>query len=84
MSIYEHAKRREDGTSAIEFNGTLQLDNGGSISLGDGGIELLESFVVVGDVSLVVLLVMNLHDLSIYGRLKSAIVVREIGKGEGL
>ncbi|KAM2504052.1 hypothetical protein PS1_038014 [Malus domestica] len=43
-----------DMTSAIELNGTLQLNNGSSVALVDGVVELLESFVVVGDVSLVV------------------------------
>ena len=65
--------------SAIEVNGALQLeDSGGIITLGHGIIEVLESSVVVSYVSLVVLLVMQLHSLRINNRLQIPIVVWEI------
>lgn len=71
-------------TSAVELNGGLQLDDGGGVALGEGGVELLEGLVEVGDVGLVVLLVVELHDLSADDGLQSAIVVRQVRKRECL
>lgn len=62
-------------TSAIELDGALQLDDGGGVAFSDGVLELLKSLVVVGNISLVVLLVVELHDFAANGRLESAIVV---------
>lgn len=73
----------EKRTSAIEFDGALQFDDGGGIALGHGVVELFESLVVVGDVGLVVLLVVELHDLAADGGLQSAVVVWKVREGEG-
>jgi len=67
--------------AAVELDGALELDDGGGVALGDGGVELLERLVVVGDVGGVVLLVVQAHDLTGDGRLKSAEVVGEVGEG---
>lgn len=67
VEIYTHKQIKQgerERTSAVELDGGLQLDDSGGVALGDGGVELLEGFVVVSDVSLVVFLVMNLHDFS--------------------
>lgn len=50
----------------------------------NGLVKLLKSLVVVGDVGLMVLLMMKLHDFGVDDGLKSAIVIREVGQGEGL
>lgn len=57
---------KKSGTSAVEFDGALEFDNGRGVTLLGGLIELLEGFVVISDVSLVVFLVMQLHDLPAY------------------
>lgn len=79
----EQARERER-TSAVELDGGLELDDGGGAALFHGGVELLQRLVVVGDVGLVVLLVMNLHDLTAYGRLQGTVVIGQVGQGEGL
>jgi len=73
-------EEREKGkrTSAIELDGGLELNDGSGIGLGNGILELLEGLVVVGDVSLVVLLVVELHDFAADGWLECPIVVVEI------
>ena len=83
-STKQNERRRENRTSAIELDSTLELDNARSIALGHGVIELLKSLVVVSDVSLMVLLVMKLHDLAANGGFKGAIVVRKVRKSECL
>lgn len=50
----------------------------------DGLVKLLKSLVVVGDVGLMMLLMMKLHNFRIDDGLKSAIVISEVGQGEGL
>lgn len=74
----------ERGTSAVELDGALQFGDGGGVSGGNGVGELLESLVVVGDVSLVVLLVVDSHDIAADCGLESAVVVREVRQREGL
>lgn len=71
-------------TSSVEFDSALQLDNGGGVALSGGGIELLESLVVIGDVSLVMLLVVELHDVGADGGLQVAVIVRQIGQRESV
>ena len=71
----ESERERERETSAIELDGALQLDDRGGVAFSEGVFELLESLVVVGNVSLVVLLVVELHDFAANGRLESAVVV---------
>jgi hypothetical protein len=67
-------------TAAVELDGALELDDGGGVALGDGGVKLLERLVVVGDVGGVVLLVVQAHDLTGDGRLQRAEVVGEVGE----
>ena len=74
----ERERERVSETSAIEFDGALQLDDGRGIGLGEGLVKLLECLVVVGDVGLVVLLMVELHDLFANHWLQSNIVVRQL------
>lgn len=71
-----------DMTAAVEFDGALEVDDAGRVSLADGGVELLERLVVVGDVGGVVLLVVQAHDLAGDGRLQRAVVVGEVRERE--
>ena len=80
----EEERERESETSAVEFDGALQLDNGRGIGLGESLVELLERLVVVGDVGLVVLLMVELHDLSANHWLQSTIVVRQLWQRDAL
>ena len=80
----EEERERESETSAVEFDGALQLDDGRGIGLGEGLVELLERLVVVGDVGLVVLLMVELHDLSANLWLQSTIVARQLRQREAL
>ena len=50
----------------------------------NGVVKLLKSLVVVGDIGLMVLLMMKQHNFGVDEGLKSAIVIREVGQGEGL
>lgn len=77
------AEERRNRTSAVEFDGALQSDDGGGIALDHGDVELLEGLVVVGDVGLVVLLVVELHDLAADDGLQGAVVVRKVREGDG-
>lgn len=72
------------GTSSVELDSALKLDDGGGVALRGGGIELLKGLVIIGDVSLVVLLVVKLHDLGADGGLQVAVIVGEIGERESL
>jgi hypothetical protein len=83
IPIAERERERER-TSAVEFDGALQSDNGGGVGLGEGMVELLKGLVVVGDVGLVVLLVVELHDLSADHRLQSPVVVGQVRQREAL
>lgn len=49
-----------------------------------GLVKVLEGFVEVGDVGLVVLLVVELHDLSANVGLQCPIIVGQVGQREGL
>lgn len=60
------------------------LTNSESVAFVNGLVKLLKSFVVVGDVGLMVLLMMKLHNFGVDDGLKSAIIIREVGQGEGL
>lgn len=62
-------------TTAVEVDRRLQGNLGGDITLGLGLLELLNGVVVVGDIGVVVVLVVDLHDLSGNGGLKGTIVV---------
>jgi hypothetical protein len=62
-------------TSAIEVDGGLQGDDGLGVV---GGLELLQRLVEAGDVRLVVLLVVQLHDLAADGGLQGAVVVVQV------
>lgn len=62
-------------TTTVEVDGGLQGNLGGNVTLVLGLLELLNSGVVAVDVGVVVVLVVELHDLAVDGGLKSAIVV---------
>ncbi len=62
-------------TSAIEVNGRLQSDDGLRVG---GGVQLLHSLVETRHVSLVMLLMMQTHDLRADHRLQGVIVVWKI------
>lgn len=77
--------QKSNHTTAIEFNGTLQLKDGWGISIVHGGfMKLLKGFVEVGDVSVMVLLMVELHDLSAYDGFQSSVAIRNIRKRKGL
>ena len=71
-------------TSSVEFDSALKLDSGGGIAFSGGCFELLKCLVVIGDVSLVVLLVVKLHDLGADGGLQIAVVVGKIRQRESV
>ena len=62
-------------TTTVEVDQWLQSHLCGDILLGLGSLELLGGSVVAGDIGLVVLGVVELHDLARDGRLECAIVV---------
>ncbi len=62
-------------TTAVEVDRRLQSNLGRDVTLGLSLLELLNGVVVVGDIGVVVVLVVDLHDLAGDGGLKSAIVV---------
>ena len=68
-------------TSSIEIEGTLEGDDGGRVL---GLMELLQGRIEVRDVGLVVLAVVELHDLPADERLERAIVVGQIRQRVGL
>lgn len=74
----------EDGvvhvTAAVELDRLLECDLRGDVVCLERLVELLLSLVEVGDVRLVVLLVVQLHDLAAHNGLKFAIAVREVGQ----
>lgn len=76
--------QKSNHTTAIEFNGTLQLNDGWGISIVHGFIKLFKGFVEVGDVSVMVLLMVELHDLSAYDGFQSSVAIRNIRKRKGL
>jgi hypothetical protein len=62
-------------TTAVEVDGGLESNLGSDVTLVLGLLELLNGVVVVGDIGVVVVLVVNLHDLAGDGGLQSAVVV---------
>lgn len=62
-------------TTAVEVDGGLQVDLGSNVTLVLSLLQLLNGGVVAGDVGVVVVLVVQLHDLSVDSGLKGAIVV---------
>lgn len=62
----------------------MQFGDGRSISFGDGIMELFKGLIVISDVSLMMLLVVELHYITANCRLQGAIVVWEIGERKGL
>lgn len=68
-------------TAAIEVDGGLQGDNGLGVV---GGIQLLQRLVVVGEVRLVVLLVVQLHDVGADDGLQRAVVVVQVRQALGV
>ena len=70
-----------DMTSTIELDGVLQLDHRGRVTILYSLMEKLQRLIVIGNISQMVLLVMNLHYLAANKRLKGVIVVREIRIG---
>lgn len=76
-------RKLEIRTSSVELEGALELDDRGCIAFGHGKLELLQGLVVVGDVALMVLLVVELHNLAAYRRLQGPVVIGQIGQREG-
>jgi hypothetical protein len=66
-----------DVTTTVEVDGGLELDLFGEVFLVLSLLECGQCGVEVGDVRLMVLLVMSLHDLTTDGRLQCTVVVRE-------
>ncbi len=69
-------------SAAVELDDLLEGNDGRDILLGLGLDELAERSVEVGHVGVVVLGVVDLHDLSRDEGLELAIVVGEVGEGE--
>lgn len=61
--------------TAVEVDSGLQSDLSSDVALSLGLLQLLKGVVVAGHVGVVVVLVVNLHDLAGDGGLKGAIVV---------
>lgn len=62
-------------TTTVEVDGGLKGDLGGNVALVLSLLELLNSGVVAVDIGVVVVLVVQLHDLAVDGGLESTIVV---------
>ena len=62
-------------TTAVEVDGGLKGDLGSNVALVLGFLELLNRVVVVGHVGVVVVLVVDLHDLAGDGGLQSTVVI---------
>lgn len=62
-------------TTAVEVDGGLERNLGSDVTLVLSLLELLKGVVVVGDVCIVVVLVVNLHDLAGDRGLQSTVVV---------
>lgn len=61
--------------TTVEVDEGLQGNLGGNVTLVLSLLELLNSGVVAGDIGVVVVLVVQLHDLAVDGGLQGAIVV---------
>jgi len=70
-----------DVAAAIEPQGRSQLDQLGGVAFGLSILQLLLGGVQIVDVGLVVLLVVQLHDLPADDRLQGGIVVGQLGQG---
>lgn len=62
-------------TTTVEVDSGLESDLSSDVALSLGLLQLLKGVVVAGDIGVVVVLVVNLHDLAGNRGLKSAIVV---------
>mmetsp|Transcript_21286 Transcript_21286/g.50234 ORF Transcript_21286/g.50234 Transcript_21286/m.50234 type:complete len:270 (+) Transcript_21286:127-936(+) len=69
--------------SAVEFERSLQSDDGRNVTGRCDGIELLQSSVEVGHVRVVVLGVVQSHGLGANDGLEGIVVVRKVGKRVG-
>ena len=74
-------ERVVDVTAAVELDGGLELDLLADVVGGDGRVVGLDGVVEVGDVELVVLGVVDGHDLLGDGGLERIVSVRELGEG---
>lgn len=62
-------------STAVEVDGGLEGDLSRDVVLGLGFLELLHGIVVASHIGIMVVLVVQLHDLAADGRLQGAIVV---------
>lgn len=67
--------------TAVELDGALELNLLANVVARDGRVVGLDSVVEIGDVKLVVLGVVDGHDLLRDGGLELIVAVRELGKG---
>lgn len=74
-------ERVVDVSTAVELDSGLQLDLLANVVVLDGGVVSLDGVVEVGDVQLVVLAVVDRHDLLADGWLQSIVCIRQLGKG---
>ena len=70
-------------SAPVEFEGPLESDSSRHITGSHGGMDLFESYVEVGDVSLMVLGVMDLHCFGRNSRFESIVIVGQIREDEG-
>lgn len=61
--------------TAVEVDSGLESDLSSDVALSLGLLQLLKGVVVAGHIGVVVVLVVNLHDLAGNGGLKSAIII---------
>lgn len=73
-------ERVVDVTTTVEFDGALKLDLLANIVARDGLVVSLDGVVEVGDVKLVVLGVVDGHDLLGDGGLEGIVSIRKLGK----
>jgi hypothetical protein len=78
------AKNARKLNLTVKFNGTLEGNQLLQVALSLSISVFFKGNIQVGDISLVVLLVMNLHNFTANKRLKSAIIIRHIREGESL
>jgi hypothetical protein len=72
-----------DVAATVELDGLLQRDNGRHVTLLLSLLQLVNAHVEVGDVGLVVLAVVGLHDLRGDHGLKGTVVEVHRGENEG-
>lgn len=73
-------ERVVDVTTTVEFDGTLELDLLANVVARDGRVVSLDGVVKVGNVKLVVLGVVDGHDLLGDGGLEGIVGVRKLGE----